>query len=175
MREIKFRAWIERTTDHYIADPIDIAHKEFKELEPRNNTDEWDIWYSDREIRVDEIRDTMDINAKDRYEITLEMVPCGINDKGLTIRPHNCKVIDTICQYTGLKDKNGKEIYDGDICMGKRGGEPYKFTVKWDEVDARFLGYTQNGYICYVGQEPCVEVIDNIYENPDLLEVTHED
>lgn len=70
----------------------------------------------------------------------------------------------TVGQLTGLHDKSGVEIYEGDICIGKRGGEPYEFTVKWDEVDARFLGYTNSGYICYVGQEPCVEVIGNIHE-----------
>jgi uncharacterized phage protein (TIGR01671 family) len=73
-------------------------------------------------------------------------------------------------QYTGLKDKNGKEIYDCDICMGTRGGSSYIFTVKWDEENARYLGHTTNGYICYVGQEPAVEVIGNIYQNPELLQ-----
>ncbi len=74
-----------------------------------------------------------------------------------------------LMQYTGLKDKNGKEIYEGDVIKSIRG---YKAVVEWVD-DGRFLGFTieRERKIMYVGQEPAVEVIGNIYESPELLEV----
>jgi hypothetical protein len=69
-------------------------------------------------------------------------------------------------QYTGLLDKNGKEIYEGDIFKSIRG---YKAVVEWVD-DGRFLGFTTERSIVYVGQEPAVEIIGNIYENPEVVE-----
>ena len=73
---------------------------------------------------------------------------------------------DTVCQYTGLKDKNGKEIYEGDILYGEFYGYPFPcietFTVKWHKADAGFLANYFNNAKC--------EVIGNIFDNPELLE-----
>lgn len=77
---------------------------------------------------------------------------------------------ETVGQYTGLQDKNGKEIYERDILMDSRG---WMCVVKWDNDNGRFLGYHEkpggDTYICYVGREPAQEVIGNIYDNQDLL------
>lgn len=77
-------------------------------------------------------------------------------------------VPDTIGQYTDLTDKNGKKIFEHDICKDSLGT---LFTVEWDETNARFLGYTveHERHIVYVGREPRVEVIGNIHDNPELL------
>ena len=79
-----------------------------------------------------------------------------------------------IMQYTGLKDKNGKEIYEGDIFKTILG---WVAVVEWDEINARFLGFTleRERKILYVGREPAVEVIGNIYDNPELLTKYHAD
>ena len=76
-----------------------------------------------------------------------------------------------IMEYTGLKDKNGKEIYEGDILRDSLG---WVFVVVWDDDDARFIGHHAKTrgetYICYVGREPKAEIIGSIYDNPELLQ-----
>lgn len=92
---------------------------------------------------------------------------------------------DARVQYTGLKDKNGVEIYEGDILEFEYdddytfASKPYKVKrqVKWDT----YYGAGWNFGISHKDglkrwsypQPPSnAEVIGNIYENPDLLETT---
>lgn len=82
-----------------------------------------------------------------------------------------------VMQYTGLHDKNGKEIYEGDIVesIGEINGREYssRKLIKWMEGQACF-GAVPAG--CYDYSEINAEkmgriaVIGNIYENPELLE-----
>ena len=83
-----------------------------------------------------------------------------------------------IMQYTGLCDKNGKEIYEGDIVKLKTTGEkkPFyeKFEVIWQHNRMRFgLKDNQEGHLedswAFTPKND-FEVIGNIYENPKLLE-----
>ena len=73
-----------------------------------------------------------------------------------------------LMQYTGIKDKNGKEIYEGDIIICKYGPE-IMMEVKWVDEGFRTLGkYNGDNYVGYVKNS--AEVVGNIYENPELLE-----
>lgn len=79
----------------------------------------------------------------------------------------------TLCQCTGLKDKNGKLIWENDICIIHKSSideEDGYFLVKWDDDSARFIlcgeGLIVDFDNCY-GYE--CEVIGNAIDHPELL------
>ena len=81
-----------------------------------------------------------------------------------------------LMQFTGLKDKNGKEIYEGDIVKFDNADE---VKVMWSSKEALFLGIIIKTmdeeyptYMRFLGYDlyKNPEVIGNIYENPELLE-----
>ena len=124
--------------------------------------------------------------APERKELFM-CTGCWFEEQGDYHEQDLAKVAEcfVLMQYTGLKDKNGVEIYEGDIIAthytgGTRKGEVFKsLPVKWGTYNIGSNGYE---YDCYVVgphvEEEClysnmiegdIIVIGNIHENPELL------
>ena len=86
---------------------------------------------------------------------------------------------DVLMQYTGKKDKNEKEIYEGDIISIEYGKgiveyseKQAMFIINWigdNEAYNESLAYNPRNYICGKTRKD-IEVIGNIYENPEFTQ-----
>lgn len=80
---------------------------------------------------------------------------------------------ETIGQYTGLTDKNGTKIFEGDIVNFKTIAYTFKkCVVKYDEQYARFACIDFNKAGSPMDISFVYEIIGNIHDNPELLEGT---
>ena len=116
-------------------------------------------------------------------------VPVAFSDKHVVITTpearNNRVVPETVGQYTGLKDKNGERIFEGDIGRykqtdgAKRNGQPIICTGKviYNDGTASFAVESKDASGCeYFDYFPIkeFEIIGNIHDNPELLEVGNE-
>jgi uncharacterized phage protein (TIGR01671 family) len=122
-----------------------------------------------------------DINNKVMIHdgIILDMSDCSRHSVMASFAYENPETI-ILMQFTGLLDKNGKEIYEGDILVTSNDDPEYDL---WDaemygptiaEWDAVGLGWTGASW-CWddsdesVFAKKFIEVIGNVYENPELM------
>lgn len=84
---------------------------------------------------------------------------------------------ETVCQYTGTEDKNGKSIFEGDIVRAiyKPKDEDLTtddFIIKWDKYYCKYVGHYAKKENVYnpllFGSQTSFEVIGNIFDNPEL-------
>lgn len=96
--------------------------------------------------------------------------------KSFTVDP------ETVGEYTGLTDANGKKIFEGDIIQYQPDNAlaPLRSFVVYDASEYSYPAfdlakhdYEANGLQC-AHEDCCCEVIGNIYDNPELLEKQNE-
>ena len=87
-----------------------------------------------------------------------------------TVSYHKFEDIE-LMQYTGLKDKNNKEIYEGDILSKGNNEKHYKVIFENGSFRAEFEGdFEEYSFdLIDVAAQGC-EIVGNIYENPELME-----
>ena len=78
-------------------------------------------------------------------------------------------ISETVGQYTGLYDKNGIKVFEGDIISGKSG----RFKVIWCDIICSFIAAEMDEIhglpSMNKGTLKYYEIIGNIYDNPELL------
>ena len=153
MREIKFRVWDKlikkMITDGNVKKFLGENFGSWNKNQPYD----WDEWYPAYEILAifRYFKDIVDYTI-DPYE------------------PKSEKRFK-IMQYTGLKDKNSVEIYEGDIVYVA--SEDEKAMILWDKESARFVLQFKDWCADFdIYYEKDLEVVGNIYDNPELLENT---
>lgn len=115
---------------------------------------------------------------------------CRVGDTYANIRRMDTAVLysvltNTIGQFTGLTDKNGRKIFEGDILEGIRYGNEERAEVLWidkaaswgirysfrEKKESGYTSWLNSAWFRSINDARAPVVIGNIYDNPELLEV----
>lgn len=109
------------------------------------------------------------------YIICEKIVGCVVDYTEYEVDP------ETVCQYTGLTDKNGRKIFEGDICGTKFFGKDNGKGQNFSDYDIFKVVYKYGIYLLENNQRQFsaqyipdmsgdgIEVIGNIFDNPELI------
>ena len=107
-----------------------------------------------------------------------DWIICGASANGGWFALHNKYAVkaETVGQFTGLTDKNGKKIFEGDVIKipddydeyGHNAGEIYEVYFFFGGFRLKPKYSKARGY--WLEDDETVEVIGNIHDNPELLE-----
>lgn len=112
------------------------------------------------------------IVAADRYYICVSTI--GANKSAINngIVSMIEVIPETVDQYIGLPDKNGKKIFEGDLCLCNRNISHYidklVFEIKYDNIHG-FYGESISGSEISADEFELCEIIGNIHDKPELL------
>lgn len=106
---------------------------------------------------------------------SLVITRCGCYDQQVFISDkmtgyHTPVIPETVCQFTGLYDKNGRKIFEGDIV--KWTGSLYKVVFEQRFGTAYFgikISDYETWYFCNSCAANLMEIAGNVYDNPELL------
>ena len=95
---------------------------------------------------------------------------CGVSNG--VVHDTDIEVVapETVCRYTGLTDKNGRKIFEGDIVSGLFDGKQIKGFIKYGSNAMYYIERDGLYGILLDNAQDWLEVIGNILDNPELLD-----